>query len=76
MCFAVPGMVVKLEGQNAIVDFGGATRRANISLLDEVNTGDYVLVHVGYAIQKLSKKDALETIELWKKILGAERDEF
>jgi hydrogenase expression/formation protein HypC len=70
MCFAIPGKITKIEGNYALVDFGGAQRRVNIILLEDVKMGEYVLVHVGYAIQKISKQQAQETIELWNEVLG------
>ena len=72
MCLAVPGKVVKLEDHKALIDFGGAKRRVNVSMLEDVAIGEYVIVHVGYAIQKLSEKEARESIELWEEILGEE----
>lgn len=69
MCLAVPAEVVEIEGNTAILDFGGARRKANISLLEDTKIGDYVIVHVGYAIQKLSKEEALESQKLWEEIL-------
>ena len=72
MCLAIPARVVNLEGKKAKVDFGeGVLRDVNITLVD-ANIGNYVLVHAGYAIQKLDEKDALETLALWKEILKAE----
>ena len=72
MCLAIPARVVNLEGNKAKVDFGeGVLRDVNITLVD-ANIGNYVLVHAGYAIQKLDEKDALETLALWKEILKAE----
>jgi hydrogenase expression/formation protein HypC len=72
MCLAIPARVVNLEGNKAKVDFGeGVLRDVNITLVD-ANVGNYVLVHAGYAIQKLDEKDALETLALWKEILKAE----
>jgi len=65
MCLAVPGKIVKIEDdqKHAIVDFGGARRRVNIMLVPEVKEGDYVIVHAGFAIQKMSKSDAKEILE-------------
>ena len=72
MCLAIPARVVNLEGNKAKVDFGeGVLRDVNITLVN-ANIGNYVLVHAGYAIQKLDEKDALETLALWKEILKAE----
>jgi hydrogenase expression/formation protein HypC len=71
MCLAIPALVVKIEGEKAQVDFGqGVLKDVNISLVD-VKIGGYVLVHAGYAIQTVDKKEALETINLWNEILSA-----
>jgi len=72
MCLAIPGEVKELEGEYAIVDYGGTTSRVNISLVDEVKEGDYVIVHVGYAIQKMTMEEAKESLELWDELLEAE----
>ncbi len=68
MCLAVPGRVVSIEGNAAIVDMMGNTRSADITLVDDVSIGDYLLVHAGFAIQKLDKKDALETLKIFSSI--------
>ncbi len=63
---------MSVTGDKAQVDFGqNVLREVNVSLV-EAKVGDYVLVHAGYAIQKLDEKDALETLSLWKEILAAE----
>ncbi len=72
MCLAVPGKVVKIEDNKATTDFGGVKREVNISMLEDVKLGEYVIVHVGYAIQKLSEEEALESIKIWEEILGEE----
>jgi hydrogenase expression/formation protein HypC len=69
MCLGVPARVIKIENNIAKVDFGGATRSINISLVD-VKVGDYVIVHAGYAIQVLDKKSAEETLQLFREILS------
>ncbi len=71
MCLAVPGRIVEIEGANAKVDFGGVVRRVNVSLVD-ADVGDYVLVHVGFAIKVLEEGDAREILEMWEQILEAE----
>ena len=69
MCLAIPARVMSIKGEKAQVDFGeGVLREVNVSLVDP-SVGDYVLVHAGYAIQKMDEKDALETLALWKEIL-------
>lgn len=68
MCLGIPGKIVSLSGDIAEVDFGGVARKVSLLLCPEVNEGDYVLVHVGFAIQRLEKKEALETLELFKEM--------
>lgn len=61
-------------GDKAQVDFGeGVLREVNVTLV-EAKVGDYVLVHAGYAIQIVDKKDALETLSLWNEILAAQKE--
>ncbi|MCE8423470.1 MAG: HypC/HybG/HupF family hydrogenase formation chaperone [Candidatus Methanoperedens sp.] len=71
MCLAVPARITKIDGEEAILDYGGVIRKANISMLSDVKIGDYVLVHAGYAISKLEEKEALETLKLWDEMLLA-----
>jgi len=72
MCLAIPGKVIRIEGDMATVDYRGIIKDANISLLEDVKVGDYVLVHVGFAIQKVDEKQARETYGLLREIM---RDE-
>ncbi|MDI6654554.1 MAG: HypC/HybG/HupF family hydrogenase formation chaperone [Candidatus Hydrothermarchaeota archaeon] len=72
MCLAVPAQILEIQGSEATLDFGGVKRKANISLLEDVKIGDYVIVHVGFAIQKLDEKEAKESLRYWKEILEAE----
>jgi len=72
MCLAIPAEVKEVNGDTARVDFGGGVLRdVNISLVD-VQVGEYVLVHVGYAIQVIDRKAAQETLQLWREILQSE----
>lgn len=71
MCLAVPARVMAINGDEAVLDYGGVKRKANISMLSDINVGDYVLVHVGYAISKLDEEEALETLKLWDEIIKA-----
>jgi hydrogenase expression/formation protein HypC len=73
MCLAVPGLVESVEGRTAVVDFGGVKREAVIDLMEpgSVNPGTYVLVHTGFVIQILDKKEAEETLELWREVLSS-----
>lgn len=67
MCLAVPSKIVSIEDTTAIVDVYGAQRAISLLLMEEeVHIGDYVLVHAGFAIQKVQEEYAKETLELFK----------
>ncbi len=63
MCLGIPAKIIKIDGEFADANINGATIRIGLQLLEDVKQGDYVLVHSGYALEKLSEKEALETIE-------------
>jgi hydrogenase expression/formation protein HypC len=71
MCLAVPSKVVRLLDDNlAAIDVLGVSREVSLDLMPEaVFKGDYVLVHVGYAIGKISEKEARETLDLYRVML-------
>jgi hydrogenase expression/formation protein HypC len=72
MCLGIPSKIISIENSNAVVDVYGAQR--NISLLvlaDEVKIGDYVLVHAGFAIQKLQEDVAQETLGYFNEYLAS-----
>jgi len=74
MCLAIPGKIIEIDSkkEHATVDYGEGTRRkANIILVD-AKIGDYVLVHAGFAIQVLDKKEARETLKLFREMLSVE----
>jgi hydrogenase expression/formation protein HypC len=68
MCLAVPVRVVKIDGLKALVELGGLARQASIMLVPDTQVGDYVLLHAGFAIQKLDEREAEETIRLFTEI--------
>lgn len=76
MCLAVPAKVIKVEGDHADVDIGGIRREASIALLagEGVAVGDYVLIHTGYAIGKVSKQEAAEILATWREVMRAETE--
>ncbi|MBK7813534.1 MAG: HypC/HybG/HupF family hydrogenase formation chaperone [Rhodocyclaceae bacterium] len=66
MCLAIPARVAEiLEGDQAIVDLGGVRKDVSLALVDDVAVGDYVIVHVGYALQKLDPDEAEKTLALF-----------
>jgi hydrogenase expression/formation protein HypC len=75
MCLAVPGRIKKIEGRLAEVDFSGVTREAALDLVPDAKAGDYILVHAGYAIQKMDEKEAQETLRLLMEVYGEELEE-
>jgi len=68
MCLAVPGKVTEIQGKVAIVDFGGVKREVRLDLLPEVKVGDYVIVHTGFAIERLDERNALEILKAWAEL--------
>ena len=63
MCLGIPAKIIQIDGEFADANINGATIRIGLQLLEDVKQGDYVLVHTGYALETLSEKEALETIE-------------
>ena len=81
MCLAIPSKVIKIDENNiAEVDTLGVKRVVSLDLMPEpVEVGDYVLIHVGYAMGKIDEKEALESIEIYKQLAEAaalEEDEI
>ena len=68
MCLSLPARVLTIEGDMAEVSVGGAVFRAGLQMVDGVMVGDYVLLHAGFAIEKLKEEDALETLRLLKEM--------
>jgi hydrogenase expression/formation protein HypC len=73
MCLAIPSKVLKVDEKNmAEVDTLGVKRKVSLDLIqEEVKPGDYVLIHVGYAMSKIDEKFALESIEVYKQLAEA-----
>ncbi|MHB8894753.1 MAG: HypC/HybG/HupF family hydrogenase formation chaperone [Candidatus Geothermincolia bacterium] len=75
MCLAVPAEVVELhEFAIATIDIGGARKKVSLDLVDGVEVGDYVLVHAGFAIDRIDEEEAARTMELIRQL--AELDEI
>ena len=74
MCLAVPVKVLQIEGLKAMVELGGLTRQASIMLVPDTQVGDYILLHAGFAIQKLDEKEAEETIRLFVELAEGVED--
>ncbi|MBI2863601.1 MAG: HypC/HybG/HupF family hydrogenase formation chaperone [Chloroflexi bacterium] len=73
MCLGIPARIIAIgEGLRAEVELGGILREADLTLVPEARVGDYVLVHVGYAIQRIDEAVARETLELLREMALAE----
>ncbi len=66
MCLSIPGQVIHIKEDRAIVSVGGTEYEASLQLLDDVQVGDYVLIHTGFAIQKISEEEAIETLSVFQ----------
>lgn len=65
MCLAIPAQVIELvDIEHAVVDMGGVRKTISTALVDDLQIGDYVIVHVGYALNRLDPEEAAETLRL------------
>lgn len=77
MCLGVPGRVVEVNGNIALVDFFGAHRQVRLELVDQpVGPGDYILNHVGYAIRRIPEADIEGTLEMYRQLLRQADDDL
>ncbi|WP_457553848.1 HypC/HybG/HupF family hydrogenase formation chaperone [Desulfobacula sp.] len=72
MCLAVPSRIIEINDTVAKVDVDGVIRETSIMLLDDAKIGDYVIVHAGFAINKIDEEAALQTLEDMRNILAAD----
>ncbi|HUV00141.1 MAG TPA: HypC/HybG/HupF family hydrogenase formation chaperone [Bacteroidales bacterium] len=76
MCLSIPAKVVEINSNFANVSVGGTIFKAGLQLVEDVEIGDYVLLHTGFAIQKISEKEALETLKLLTEIEDAMNEDI
>lgn len=76
MCLGVPGRIIEVQEGGLMrmgrVDFGGITREVCLAYVPEAQVGDWVIVHVGFAISRLEEEEAMETLRLLGEVFGAE----
>jgi hydrogenase expression/formation protein HypC len=70
MCLAVPGKITAMEGDQARVDMAGNVVEADLSLIEDPAVGDWVLVHAGFAIEKMDEQEAADTLDLFREMEG------
>ncbi len=66
MCLGVPMKILEAQGVEAVAEMGNVRRRIRLDLVEDAKPGDYVIVHVGFAIERLDEKEALETLALFE----------
>ena len=69
MCLAIPMKIVSVNDNNAVVEAGGILKGIDISLVTPVLAGDYVIVHAGFAIERMNEEEACRTLELFDDII-------
>ena len=73
MCVGVPMQVLSIDSDTAITEIDGVKREVNLMLLvDEVQVGDFVIIHAGFAISKLNQEEARETLEMMRELFSPE----
>jgi hydrogenase expression/formation protein HypC len=73
MCLAIPGKIVSVTGEDPLertgkIDFGGVLKEANLAYVPEAKIGDYVIVHVGFALSRLDEEEAQKVLEYLKEM--------
>ena len=71
MCLAVPLKIVEIDGLNAVGEVEGLRRRMRLDFIKEPKLGEYVIIHAGFAIERLPEKQALADIEAWAEVRDA-----
>jgi len=74
MCIGIPAKVIEISGTSGKVDYQGVKRETSFLMLPDVKVGDYVILHAGFAIKKLSEADAKETLRLIQEIVRVEKE--
>jgi hydrogenase expression/formation protein HypC len=68
MCLGIPVKIISRQDQLGIAEISGVTREIDLRLLEDVNVGDYVILHAGFGIQKIDEREALETLTLLRQM--------
>jgi hydrogenase expression/formation protein HypC len=74
MCLSIPAKILSIKSGTARVSVGGAEYNAALDLIDDVRVGDYILLHSGFAIQKIDEDEAMETMRLLNEVIEKEKD--
>ena len=71
MCLAIPLKLIEIDGNNAVGEAMGMQRRLRVDFIENPRLGEYVIVHAGFAIERLSEAQALEDLEAWSEVEDA-----
>ncbi len=71
MCLGVPMQVISIDGETAVCEIDGVRREASLMMVEDIAVGDFVLIHAGFAIEKLDQEDAETTLALFRQVLAA-----
>lgn len=71
MCLAVPLKLIEINGKDAVGEAMGMKRRLRVDFIEDPRPGEYVMVHAGFAIERLSEEQALEDIQAWEEVQDA-----
>lgn len=74
MCLAVPMKITETDGSVATLEVDGISTTANVSLIENATPGDYVIIHAGFAIERLDEKEANARLELFSELAALEKD--
>jgi hydrogenase expression/formation protein HypC len=69
MCVAIPVKVLEIKGTKGVIEFGGLNKEVELYLTPEVRVGEYILLHAGFAIQRIDEGEAKETLKLLEEII-------
>ncbi len=73
MCLSIPAKVISIDGEMAIVSMGGTEYNASLQMVEDIKVGDYILLHTGFAIQKIDEEEAQEIFKLFDELEEIER---
>ena len=76
MCLAVPLKIVEINGRETVAESMGMKRKIRVDFIDNPRVGDYVIVHAGFAIERLPEEQALADLETWEELDGAVYAEY
>ena len=70
MCLAIPSKIIKIDNNVATIDVDGVKREASLLLLEDPKIGDYVIVHAGFAINKIDERSAMESLKALREVVS------